>query len=40
MRIYNYLVKKPNGEILSMETYRGKPMLIVNTANQSFYLSA
>ncbi|OEC03664.1 glutathione peroxidase [Lysinibacillus sphaericus] len=34
MGIYNYLVKKPNGEILSMETYRGKTMLIVNTANQ------
>ncbi|CAM5293554.1 Glutathione peroxidase OS=Lysinibacillus sphaericus OX=1421 GN=LS41612_02105 PE=3 SV=1 [Lysinibacillus sphaericus] len=26
MGIYNYLVKKPNGEILSMETYRGKTM--------------
>lgn len=34
MSIYNYLVRKPNGEILSMETYRGKTMLIVNTANQ------
>ncbi|GAB0168193.1 glutathione peroxidase [Lysinibacillus sp. CTST325] len=34
MSIYNYLVKKSNGEILSMETYRGRPMLIVNTANQ------
>ena len=34
MSIYNYLVKKPNGEILSMETYRNKVMLIVNTASQ------
>ncbi|MDM5352911.1 glutathione peroxidase [Lysinibacillus sphaericus] len=34
MSIYNYLVRKPNGEILSMETFRGKTLLIVNTANQ------
>lgn len=34
MSIYNYLVKKTNGEILSMETYKGKTLLIVNTANQ------
>ena len=34
MSIYNYLVKKPNGEILSMETYRNKVLLIVNTASQ------
>ena len=34
MSIYNYLVKKPNGEILSMETYRNKVMLITNTASQ------
>ena len=34
MSIYNYLVKKPNGEILSMETYRGKAILIVNTASR------
>ena len=33
MSIYNYLVKKPNGEILSMETYRNEVMLIVNTAS-------
>lgn len=31
--IYDYLVKKPNGEILSMLTYQNKTMLIVNTAN-------
>ena len=34
MSIYNYLIKKPNGEILSMETYRGKAILIVNSASQ------
>ncbi|HWJ79136.1 MAG TPA: glutathione peroxidase [Niallia sp.] len=33
MSIYNYLVKKPNGEILSMETFRNKVLLIVNTAS-------
>ena len=33
MSIYNYLVRKSNGEILSMETYRDKTLLIVNTAN-------
>lgn len=33
MTIYSHLVKKPNGEILSMETYRNKTILIVNTAN-------
>lgn len=32
MSIYNYLVKKPNGDILSMETYSNKVLLIVNTA--------
>ena len=34
MSIYNYLVKKPNGDILSMETYRDRVLLIVNTASQ------
>lgn len=34
MSIYNYLVQKPNGDILSMETYRNKIMLITNTASQ------
>jgi len=34
MSIYNYLIRKPNGEILSMETYRGKTILIVNTASK------
>lgn len=34
MSIYNYLVRKSNGEILSMETYRDKAILIVNSASQ------
>lgn len=34
MSIYNYLVRKSNGEILSMETYRDKVILIVNSASQ------
>lgn len=34
MSIYKYSVEKTNGETLSLETYRGKVMLIVNTANQ------
>ncbi|WP_208650362.1 glutathione peroxidase [Ureibacillus thermophilus] len=33
MSIYDFLVKKPNGEILSMLTYQNKTILIVNTAN-------
>lgn len=34
MSIYNFNVKKANGEILSMETFRGKTLLIVNTASK------
>lgn len=34
MSIYNYLVRKPNDEILSMQTYQGKAMLITNTASK------
>ncbi|MCP1144573.1 glutathione peroxidase [Lysinibacillus endophyticus] len=34
MSIYNYLVTKPNGEILSMQTYKDQVMLICNTASQ------
>lgn len=34
MSIYNYLAQKPNGDILSMQTYRGKVMLITNTASK------
>lgn len=37
MSIYNYLVKKPNGEILSMETYRDHVILIVNTAGHCMF---
>lgn len=34
MSIYNYLAKKSNGDIVSMQTYKGKVMLIVNTASK------
>lgn len=30
--IYDYLVKDINGNSVSMETYKGKVLLIVNTA--------
>lgn len=32
MSIYDFLAKKPNGDIVSMQTYKDKVMLIVNTA--------
>lgn len=32
MNIYDFAVKKQNGEELSLETFRGKVILIVNTA--------
>ena len=34
MSIYNYLAKKPNGDIVSMETYKDQVMLICNTASK------
>ena len=34
MKFYDYLAKKTNGDIVSMQTYKGKVTLIVNTANQ------
>ncbi|MFP7474216.1 hypothetical protein SFC55_24815 [Niallia taxi] len=33
MGIYNYLIQKSNGDILSMQTYKDKVMLICNTAS-------
>lgn len=32
MGIYNYEVEMPNGEILKLENYKGKVIIIVNTA--------
>lgn len=37
MSIYNYSIKKSNGEVVSLETYRDKTLLIVNTANHCRY---
>lgn len=32
--VYDFDVKKPNGETLSLKEYEGKPLLIVNTASK------
>ncbi len=34
MSIYQFQVEKPNGEIVSLEQYKGKVVLIVNTASK------
>lgn len=34
MLIYQFDVEKPNGEIISLEQYKGKVVLIVNTASK------
>lgn len=34
MSIYNYLARKSNGDLVSMQTYKGQIMLIVNTASK------
>lgn len=33
MNIYEFDVKRANGEVISMEQFKNKPLLIVNTAN-------
>ena len=32
--VYDFEVKKPNGEIVSLKEYEGKPLIIVNTASK------
>lgn len=32
--VYDFEVKKPNGEMLSLKEYEGKPLVIVNTASK------
>ncbi|MCP3761745.1 glutathione peroxidase [Domibacillus sp. A3M-37] len=32
--VYDFTVKKPNGEMLSLKQYEGKPLVIVNTASK------
>ena len=32
--VYDFEVKKPNGEMLSLKKYEGKPLVIVNTASK------
>lgn len=34
MNFYDLEVAKPNGEILKMSEFRGKPVLVINTATQ------
>ncbi|MBM7578679.1 glutathione peroxidase [Jeotgalibacillus terrae] len=34
MTVYDYTVQKPNREEVTMEAFKGKPMLIVNTASK------
>lgn len=34
MTIYNYEVRKPNGELTTLGAYKNKALLIVNTASQ------
>ena len=34
MNIYNLEANKPNGETISMETFKGKAILVVNTATK------
>ena len=37
--IYEFSVRKANGEIQSMEDYKGKPLIIVNTASKCGFTS-
>jgi glutathione peroxidase len=32
--VYDFEVKKPNGDIISLKEYEGKPLVIVNTASK------
>jgi glutathione peroxidase len=34
MSIYSFSTRKPNGETVSLDSYRGKVLLIVNTASE------
>ena len=37
--IYDFSVKKVNGQLQSMEEYKGKPLIIVNTASKCGFTS-
>lgn len=34
MAFYDFEIKKPNGEVMKMEAYKGQPVLVVNTATK------
>ncbi|MBE1557164.1 glutathione peroxidase [Sporosarcina limicola] len=37
--IYDFIVKKANGETQSLEEYKGKPLIIVNTASKCGFVT-
>ncbi|TFE01679.1 glutathione peroxidase [Jeotgalibacillus salarius] len=36
-KVYDYTVRMTNGDVISLDTFRDKPMLIVNTASKCGY---
>ncbi|TFE00050.1 glutathione peroxidase [Jeotgalibacillus sp. R-1-5s-1] len=35
--VYDFAVRKTNGDLISLDAYKGKPLLIVNTASKCGY---